>query len=413
MPGRRVAGLSACSAAAVLACTPLQAAAAGLLKTSDRQIVDAGGAPVRLNGFNLGGWFVMEDYMSPMDSAHQLKDTFSVMTALQANFGVPGQRSLMRTYQENWINDGDIRNIAAAGFNVVRIPVWWGQFYDLNDTSPAGWRQDAFEELDRIVQSCRANGVYAVIDMHGAVGGQSPNGDTGQAGRNTYWTDPAAQAATMFMWSSIAAHYAGDPTIAGYDLLNEPAPPAGLPLKATVVQAYDQLYQAVRSADPDHIVFIEDTFGDWRLDMLPEPVGHGWTNVVYEGHEYQFPKAGQSTAQQQGAVTAGADRMVQDYASHSNWMVPFYVGEFNDFATGPDTWRYSVSAFDNAGMSWSMWAYKAVNGAAPNPWGWYDPARWPARPNPVTDSADAIAADWSNWTTAATFAQNSAVGLSR
>ncbi|MCQ8242434.1 glycoside hydrolase family 5 protein [Rhizosaccharibacter radicis] len=379
-----------------------------MLRTQGAAIVDAGGHAFLPRGVNLGGWFVMEPFMSPMDASHRLRDSFSVMRVLQDRFGRQEQRRLMASYQRAWISDDDIAAIADAGFNIVRIPLWWGQFLDLDDPSPSGWRSDAFEILDRIVESCGRRGVRVVFDMHGAIGGQSDNPDTGQAGMNRFWSDPAAQSKTAWLWSRIAAHYRGNPAIAGYDLLNEPAPPPGIPARQAVLAVYDRFYRSVRAADPDHIVFIEDTFGSWSLDMLPDPRSRGWTDVVYEDHVYPWPRnRGDHSPSEYAGVLA--QRVVADMSRHAAWDVPVYVGEFNALSTDPGPWRAMVDRFQGAGLGWSVWSWKSVNGAPLNFWGFLDPRRWPARPDPRTDDASTIARDWAGWTTAAAFTRNPAM----
>ncbi|MCY0386773.1 cellulase family glycosylhydrolase [Robbsia sp. Bb-Pol-6] len=386
-------------------------AANGLLSARDHAIVDASGHTVQLTGFNLGGWFVMESFMSPMDRTQKLRDAYGVMTTLDRRFGAEQARALMRDYARSWITTSDIRAISAAGYNLVRIPLWWGQFFDLDNPTPSGWRADAFDVLDDIVRDCRAHGLYAILDMHGVVGSQSPASNTGQAGRNAYWTDPAAQAQTDWMWSRIASHYRGNATIAGYDVINEPAPPQGMPARPAVWHAYDRLYTAIRAVDPDHMIFLEGAFGKWDWSMLPDPRTQGWTNVVYEMHVYRWPQPGEDRAALAQAVAASAAHAVADFHAHADWHVPGYIGEFNGFDTGAATWRHLTDAYSEAGLNWSMWSYKAVNGVAPNHWGYQDPRRWPARPDPATDTAADIRRDWRNWTTEATFAVNPAIGL--
>ncbi|WP_208452830.1 hypothetical protein [Burkholderia gladioli] len=110
-------------------------------------------------------------------------------------------------------------------------------------------------------------------------------------------------------------------------------------------------------------------------------------------------------------IKNGADNQARDFANHASWNVPGYVGEFNAFSTDPSVWQYSITAYNNAGLSWTQWAYKAVNGTAPNYWGWYDPTFWPARPNVSTDSASEIERKWRLWSTSATFAKNTALNI--
>jgi len=371
-----------------------------MLHSQGRSIVNAQGQVVPLQGVNLGGWFVMEKWMAPLTS-DSLPDTYSVMQKLDQRFGVETEQSLIKTYQQSWITTTDLDNIKAAGFNVVRAPVWWGQFYTLNDQSPAGWRPDAFEILDWLVNACAARGIYVIIDMHGVVGGQSTSDDTGRSGQNQYWTNGNFQGQTAYIWWQIANHYKGNPTVAGYDLINEPI---GTPTSDTVLNLYNELYQSIRSVDPSHIVIMEGTWGNWNWSMLPNPNVYGWTNVVYQMHEYQWNGS-------QAQVQQGATNQVNDFNNHASYNVPGYVGEFNDFGYPASTWQFTTNAWNAAGLSWTVWSYKATAGLIPNSWGLYDPNHWATTPNISTDSAATIAADWQQWTTPATFSLNTALGL--
>ena len=391
-----------CAATLVLsaACANTSFAQLSMLHASGRSIVNANGQVVQLQGVNLGGWFIMEKWMCPLDSG-SLPDTYSVIQMLDQRFGVATEQSLIKTYQQSWITATDLDNIKAAGFNVVRVPVWWGQFYPLNNISNSGWRADAFDVLDALVSEAGQRGIYVIIDMHGVVGSQSTSGDTGQQNTNTYWSNSNNQGNTAYMWWEIANHYNGNPTVAGYDLINEPT---GAPNNQAVINAQNDLYQTVRSADPNHIVIMEGTWGSWNWSMLPSPTQYGWTNVVYEMHEYQYN-------QSEAVVEQGSTNQVNDFNNHASYNVPGYVGEFNDFGYGAGAWQFSTNAYNNAGLSWTMWAYKATDGLIPDSWGFYDPTFWAATPNITTDSAATIAADWQQWTTPATFALNTSLGL--
>ena len=72
-----------CAAAVALAGAFANTAFAQLsmLHTSGRSIVNANGTVVQLQGVNLGGWFIMEKWMCPLDSG-SLPDTYSVMQTL-------------------------------------------------------------------------------------------------------------------------------------------------------------------------------------------------------------------------------------------------------------------------------------------------------------------------------------------
>jgi aryl-phospho-beta-D-glucosidase BglC (GH1 family) len=371
-----------------------------LLHTSGTNIVNAVGTVVELRGLNLGGWFIMEPWMCPADSGG-LPDTYSIIRELDSRFGVFTEQLLIKTYQTSWITTNDLNNITNGGFNCVRVPVWWGNFYSITNTTSSGWRSDAFAELDWVVTNCAARGIYVIIDMHGVVGGESTSDDTGEENVNAYWTNSVDQSETAYMWTQIASHYSTNTAVAGYDLINEPD---DAPNNAAVWAAYNSLYNTVRAADPNHIVIMEGTFGSWDWSMLPAPSVYGWTNIVYSMHEYQF---GDSTNQ----VEAGSDGQVADFSNHLSWDVPDYIGEWNDMGNGAACYDYSISDYNNAGINWTMWAYKATDGLLPDGWGWYDPTYWPNTPNVSTDSAATISNDWQEWKTPTSFGINAAVGL--
>ncbi len=111
-------------------------------------------------------------------------------------------------------------------------------------------------------------------------------------------------------------------------------------------------------------------------------------------------------------METGSTNQVNDYNNHKSWNVPGWIGEFNDFYNDSSVWGFSLSAYNNAGMSWSMWSYKAANALNPDSWGFYAPTYWPPTPNITTDTAATIQSDWSPWTTTNAFGQNTTLGIS-
>jgi endoglucanase len=136
------------------------------LHTSGLNIVNGNGATVQLRGVNLGGWLVMEPWMVPADSSG-LADEHSIIQTLDTRFGVATEQSLIQTYRQNWIATQDLANLQARGLNVVRVPVWWGDFYALGNTTTM--RPDAFTILDWLVSTASARGIYTIIDMAGRI----------------------------------------------------------------------------------------------------------------------------------------------------------------------------------------------------------------------------------------------------
>ena len=207
------------------------------------------------------------------------------------------------------------------------------------------------------------------------------------------------------IWEMVAKRYRGNPAVAAYDLLNEPY---GAPSAEALWSSYDRIYRAIREVDPDHIITVEGCWSGkidgkdvgWGWDALPPPSKFGWSNVVYQMHNYEWDW---NNLDKQVAST---DRQVLDFANHAAWGVPCWIGEFNPMAQ-PRAWDHAIRRYSAADMGWMTWTYKATHGGGDDSWGLYNPRdKWPDKPNIQLDSADTIRDKWSKWGTAEAFAIN-------
>ncbi|MFC6647450.1 glycoside hydrolase family 5 protein [Granulicella cerasi] len=412
--------LKACALAASLLVTATTVhAQMSALHTSGTNIVNASGTTVQLKGTNLGGWFIMENYMTPIDSGGTYAtDQYTMMMELSNRFGVTTERSLINTYQTNFITTADLDNIQNAGLNVVRIPIWWGMFFSLSSPSQSTYRTDGFTVLDNIINACASRGIYVILSMHGAVGSQSGSEDTGQAsagGSSTgqYFSSSTDQALTAWLWGQIATHYSSSnfgnaATIAGFDLLNEPV--GGT--QAQVVAQYNTLYTAVRNADANRMLFLETIdSASWSMADFVSPSSQSWSNVVYSTHVYACSSTPTTCTASQ--VTTAINNAITHYNSiKTSFNVPGYIGEYTAYNTGYSEWQSVQTAMANAGLSRTAWAYKANTTPTYCLWGWYCPTSTrPTTPNIGSDSSATISTDWSGWTTSPDFAQNSTIHM--
>jgi endoglucanase len=330
------------------------------LHAQGTQIVDPVGHPVILRGINLGGWLVEEPWMEPFvttppsgSDLQTVRDHVSLWKVVGKRFGTAGMLKARTQFRDAWLNESDFDRIHAAGLNCVRLPFL---------ASLAG-EPDGMAWLDKAIAWAGARGIYVVLDLHGVPGGQSDQDHTGQAGVNAFFKTPADITATEALWTRIAKRYAGNPVVAGYDIVNEPT---GTPNSDTLYVVEDHLYQAVRAGDPKHLVFIED--GYTGVPWMPYPVPIGWTNVVYSWHSYQFdaksPQDHLDTIQKDLAQIAKMQKTRQ---------VPFYIGEFGlEPNATAQTVGTVINDFDAQGVSWSLWTYKAIFGGNQNLWALYE-----------------------------------------
>jgi len=74
-------------------------------------------------------------------------------------------------FRKNYITETDIKRIAELGFNSVR-PALNARHFLTEGENPV-YVDEGFELLDNLIRWCKKYGVYAIIDMHGAPGGQT------------------------------------------------------------------------------------------------------------------------------------------------------------------------------------------------------------------------------------------------
>ena len=84
--------------------------------------------------------------------------------------------------------------------------------------------------LEQVLDWCEKYHVYAILDLHGAPGGQSALAcDDGIDNRPHMFTEPESRERALLIWEEFAKRYHDRWIIGGYDLLNAAAVRTGLP----------------------------------------------------------------------------------------------------------------------------------------------------------------------------------------
>lgn len=325
---------------------------------------DKGVVPLR--GINAGGLFVHEEWMCPVYS----KDTVTTISVLTERFGEERAQKLLKTYRSNWWTEQDFENVKALGYNMIRLP-----FAYFNVEKDGGYD---FGEIDEFIRLCRRNSLYCILDLHGAYGSQNGKDHSGDTSQCELFDSAENMAKTTALWQAIAQRYKDEPTVAGYDLLNEPEGKNGNTEYAQW-NYFDELYSAIRKIDDKHIIIIE---GVWEANNLPGLLLYGWENVVYEFHNYCW---GGDAEKQKKFV----DDKIASYEK-ANFGCPIFIGEFNCFDE-LDAWHYTLSKFNEKGYSWAVWSYKVC--AERSSWGNY--VKDCERADVAFDSYEEIERKWS------------------
>ena len=219
--------------------------------------------------------------------------------------------------------------------------------------------------------------MYVILDFHGAPGSQNGSDHSGvDGGANKMLASEFFFGANVKdnqqlyyeIWRQIAKRYKEEPAVAGYDLLNEPyctyrydTPYPDEALHGVLWDVYDKTYDAIREIDDNHIIIMEAT---WDPLDLPNPDDYGWTNVMYEYHNYLYDDYNNERGQQISNMEKKLNLI-----NTADYNVPSYMGEFNYF-NNYEAWAEGLDLLNSEGIHWTMWTYKTVDSY--ENWGLYN-----------------------------------------
>lgn len=322
------------------------------LHVDGRRLLDPSGKEVILRGTNLGNWLVVEFWMLGLD--HPPKDQFDMESILTGRFGEAEKDRLMDLYRASWITERDFKTIPIFGFNCVRLPMNYRLMED--DRHPFHLKKDAWKWIDRAVDLAEQNGLYTILDMHGAQGGQSPYDHTGHSGQNHLKDSVEDQQRLAWLWGELAQRYRNRSAVVAYDVWNEPY---GTP-KSMHKGIFERSLKAIRQVDPEKLVYAMGNFDGY--DQYGDPKANGWHNVGFQMHYYPGLFGGGSPTIDTQVKHLRSLGGVQKDVQRLN--VPFYVGEMNvvfDKAGGADMMRRTFDLHAKYGWATTMWSYKVYS----------------------------------------------------
>ncbi|OAV45792.1 hypothetical protein A3850_004570 [Lewinella sp. 4G2] len=288
------------------------------------------------------------------------------------------------TFYQNWrdnhFREADVQKMKEAGFNSVRLPMHFNLFTPpIEDEPIAGeqtWLEEGFRRTDELIQWCKARDMYVVLDLHAAPGGQGD--DVAISDRDlskpSLWESEANKDKTVALWRRLAERYADEPTVAGYDLINEIN--YILPGNVAIRELYGRITDTIRAVDTRHIIFIEGNgFANDFTGLTPP-----WDdNMVYSPHKYW-------NFNDQGSV-----QWMFDLGATYN--VPIYLGETGE---NSNVWFHDAAKLledNNIGFAW--WPWKKIDDIAGpvsvelNP-GYQDLLDYWAGTGPMPSATDAV-----------------------
>lgn len=322
-------------------------AQSGFVHTSGKHLAAPSGEKLLLRGINLGNWLVPEGYMFLFEngpaSPREIEQFFNELV------GPASADRFWREYRDQYITRSDIDFIRGAGFNSVRIPLHYKFFL-------AG--EEGFKLLDRVVAWCRNAGLWVILDLHCAPGGQTGTNIDDSWGYPWLFESPGDQERTIQVWKRIAGHYRDEPIVIGYDLLNEPIPhfPQLRKYNDRLEPLYRRIGSAIRQVDNRHVLILGGAQWDSNFKVFGPPFDR---NVMYTFHKYW---------------TAPTRDVIQEYLDfRDRHEAPIWMGESGE---NTDDWTGKfVGVLEKDEIGWCFWPYKKMEQSS-SVVAFAKPARW-------------------------------------
>ena len=332
------------------------------IKAEGELLKTAAGDTVYLRGVNVSS-FVTENWMHKIiketvaedGTTSRTYDRLITETWLE-RFGLEKTKALWEEYRRNYFSDTDFQLLKDMGVNCIRLPITY-MTVDLEsvyDYNLAAYDYD-FSAVDAFIEKAASYGIYTILDLHGAYGSQNGADHSGEfkdpKDIDFYYNEEMMQL-TVDLWRAMAEHYNGNPAIAAYDILNEPAEhKVGGGTMTTTKRHwdfFDRLYDAIREVDTDHVVIFESC---WGANNLPMPSEYGWKNCMYSFHHYTNEYGTDPTAHN-NSMTAKINEI-----KNKKFGVPLHMGEFTCY-DNKEQWEFTLNAFNENGIHWNNWTYK-------------------------------------------------------
>ena len=311
------------------------------VRVSGPYLIEPDGDTLFIKGTNLGNWLNPEGYMfgfQKTNSAGMINQMFCEMV------GPDFTAEFWKMFKDNYVTEKDIEFIASTGANTIRVPFHYKLFTN-EDYMGLTAEQDGFKRLDDVISWCRTHGLYVILDMHDAPGGQTGDNIDDSYGYPWLLESEASQQLFCDIWKRIAAYYKNEPVVIAYDLINEPIAPYFdnvAELNAKLEPLHKRVTAAIREVDPNHIIMIGapqwnsnfDPFTDWTYD----------DNMMYSCHRY----GGDASIAAIGNFIAFRDKT----------NLPMYMGEIGH---NTDEWHEAFCiAMEQSNIGYTFWPYKKI-----------------------------------------------------
>lgn len=319
-------------------------APAGFITIQGPDLIKPDGTKLFIMGTNLGNWLNPEGYMFKFNKTNSPRFIHEMFCQL---VGPDFTAEFWKAFKDNYITGEDIRFIKSTGANTIRLPFHYKLFTD-EDFMGQTANQDGFTRIDSVVKWCRESGLYLILDMHDAPGGQTGDNIDDSYGYPWLFESEASQQLYCNIWRKIADRYKNEPVILGYELFNEPIAPYFQnmeDLNGMLENVYKKGVAAIREVDQNHIILLGGA--QWNGNFKPFKDSKFDNKIMYTCHRYG------------GEPTKAAIQKFIDFRDSVN--LPMYMGEIGH---NTNEWQAAFCrTMKENNIGYTFWPYKKMEGS--------------------------------------------------
>ncbi|MEK6264344.1 MAG: glycoside hydrolase family 5 protein [Clostridium sp.] len=311
----------------------------GFLKAEGRRLINGDGDEVLLRGVGLGSFLLPEGYMWCFP--HKGDRPRRMEGMIVELIGDKKAEQFWETYYERYISEEDIIRISKEGFNSIRVPI--NSRFILKKGETTSFNEEHLLLIDRVINWCRTNGLYVILDLHGAPGGQTgTNIDDSENNKPELFIYEKNKRLTIDIWRMFAKRYKNEWIVAGYDLLNEPLPQWFSEYNENIMPLYEEIIKAIRAEDKDHMIILEGVHWATDWSIFTEKIDD---NLMLQFHKYWNNPDTES---------------IGDYLKKREELnVPIFMGEGGE--NNANWYTGAFRLFEDHNISWNFWTWKKMN----------------------------------------------------
>ncbi len=293
-------------------------------------------------GVNLGGWLVLEKWMTPSLFAHTTqKDEVGLSSEIE--YG-----KIIKQHHRSFVKKSDIRWLSQRGVTHLRVPIGYWIF---GDQPPLA---RGIDYLDNLFEWADEYDMKILLSIHGAPGSQNGKHHSGKIG-GVSWK---RHQRTLYEFTlAIAQRYSNSTTLWGMCILNEPTPnPRHF---WALLRHYHKISRSLKKILPSCNLYVDATFRPLWWTAIAKILRLGIDIHLYHGFGGANYTRAQKRLRRSGLFLQIASRLV-----------PVIVGEWSGVlhtrGTSQQHAHYIGSQQDTymTAQSNFYWTYKTESGGS-------------------------------------------------